>query len=320
MRGILRPEIALGALAAVLLAWAPAGRASCGSSFCSVNTQWESQGAWSEPGLRFGLRYEYLDQNQLRSGSRKAEPDATPGSMTTDELNTLNRNWLANLDYTIDRNWSVSLQLPYVVRDHRHVFNDVVPVTETWSITGLGDLRALATYQVAVNQGAVGLRLGVKLPTGSTKETNGDGVTAERALQPGTGTTDAIAGAYYYRKLQGDATTMFAQVLWQRPHDAYQGYAGGEQIMLDVGLRYALTLETSALLQLNVQTKSRDHGGDSEPDESGGRYVYLSPGISHTFTPRLQGYAFVQLPLYQYVNGTQLTPDWSAVAGLSWRL
>ena len=314
------PAGALALAAIASLAASQAAQASCGSSFCSVNTQWESQGAWSEPGLRLGLRYEYLDQNQLRSGSRKAEPDATPGSMTTDELNTLNRNWLASLDYTFKRHWSASLQLPYVVRDHRHVFNDVVPVTETWTITGLGDLRALATYQLPVNQGAVGLRLGVKLPTGSTRETNADGVTAERALQPGTGTTDAIAGAYYYRQLQGDATTMFAQLLWQRPHDAYQGYAAGEQFLFDVGLRYSLTLETSALLQLNVQTKARDHGSDAEPDESGGRYVYLSPGVSHTFTKRLQGYAFVQLPLYQYVNGTQLTPDWSAVAGVSWRL
>ena len=314
------PAGALALAAIASLTASHAAQASCGSSFCSVNTQWESQGAWSGPGLRLGLRYEYLDQNQLRSGSHKAEPDATPGSMTTDEVDTLNRNWLASLDYTFSRNWSASLQLPYVMRDHSHVFNDVVPVTETWAITGFGDLRALATYQTPVSQGAVGLRVGVKLPTGSTRETNVDGVAAERALQPGTGTTDAIAGVYYYRQLQGDATTMFAQVLWQRPHDAYRDYAAGEQFLVDVGLRYALTLETSAMLQLNVQTKARDHGSDAEPDESGGRFVNLSPGVSRMFTKQLQGYAFVQLPLYQYVNGKQLTPDWSAVAGLSWIL
>lgn len=139
-----------------------AGYASCGSSFCSVNTQWESQGVWSESGLRLGLRYEYLDQNQLRSGSHKVDPSGTPGDMTTDELNTLNRNWLASADYTVNRNWSVSLLLPYVDRDHRHVFNDVTPVTETWAITGIGDARAVATFQTPVAQGAVGLRLGVK--------------------------------------------------------------------------------------------------------------------------------------------------------------
>jgi len=312
---------AVFALAAIIsFSVNPSAQASCGSSFCSVNTQWESQGAWSEPGWRFDLRYEYLDQGQLRSGRHKAEPDGTPGSMTTDELSTLNRNWLASVDYTVNRHWSVSLQLPYVDRNHRHVFNDVTPVTETWSITGLGDARAIAAYRISLDQGAIGLRAGVKLPTGRTKETNSDGALAERVLQPGTGTTDAIAGFYYYRKLQGDATTLFVQFLWQRPHDVYQSYAAGEHLTADIGLRYALTLNTSAMLQLNLQSKGRDHGLNAEPDESGGRYAYLSPGISHTFGPRLQAYGFMQLPVYQYVNGTQLTPDWAVVAGLSWRM
>jgi hypothetical protein len=33
----------------------------------------------------------------------------------------------------------------------------------------------------------------------------------------------------------------------------------------------------------------------------------------------LQLYGFVQLPLYQYVNGVQLTADWAAVVGISSR-
>jgi hypothetical protein len=32
-----------------------------------------------------------------------------------------------------------------------------------------------------------------------------------------------------------------------------------------------------------------------------------------------QLYAFAQFPLYQKVNGVQLTADWSALAGVSWR-
>jgi len=30
-------------------------------------------------------------------------------------------------------------------------------------------------------------------------------------------------------------------------------------------------------------------------------------------------YGYVQLPIYQYVNGVQLTADWAALAGVSWR-
>lgn len=59
-------------------------RASCGATFCSVNTQWETQGVWTEPGLRFTLRYEYTDQNQLRSGADEVEPGGVLG--THDEI------------------------------------------------------------------------------------------------------------------------------------------------------------------------------------------------------------------------------------------
>ena len=292
--------------------------ASCGSSFCSVNTQWESQGSWTEPGLRASLRFEYLDQDQLRSGTDKVEPAGVAG--THDELRTLNRNLLAGVDYTVDDHWSLSLQLPFVQRDHRHVHNDVVPEPEAWSLTGLGDVRALARYQWPLAGGTAGVQAGVKLPTGSFKESNADGAVAERMLQRGTGTTDALLGGYYHRPLQGDATTAFAQLLWQQPHEARDGYAPGAQINADLGLRYAVTLATSALLQLNAQVKYRDHGNDAEPDDSGGRYVFLSPGMSHGFGPRLQGYGFVQLPVYQYVNGTQLTADRAVVVGVSGRL
>jgi len=33
----------------------------------------------------------------------------------------------------------------------------------------------------------------------------------------------------------------------------------------------------------------------------------------------MQLYGFVQLPLYQYVNGVQLTADWAVAAGISAR-
>ncbi len=44
--------------------------------------------------------------------------------------------------------------------------------------------------------------------------------------------------------------------------------------------------------------------------------MFLSPGASWALTPRISVYGFVQKPIYQYVNGVQLTADWSAVAGI----
>ena len=43
----------------------------------------------------------------------------------------------------------------------------------------------------------------------------------------------------------------------------------------------------------------------------------IAPGFTFAFTPAVQMYAFVQFPLYQYVNGVQLVADRSYAAGIS---
>ena len=43
------------------------------------------------------------------------------------------------------------------------------------------------------------------------------------------------------------------------------------------------------------------------------------PALRWNLSKSAQVYAFVQVPLYQAVNGVQLTADWSALAGVSWR-
>jgi len=60
-------------------------------------------------------------------------------------------------------------------------------------------------------------------------------------------------------------------------------------------------------------------GANAEPEESGGSSLFFSPGLSYTIWPQLQLYAFAQLPLYRYVNGTQLAVNWAAVSGLTFR-
>ena len=47
--------------------------------------------------------------------------------------------------------------------------------------------------------------------------------------------------------------------------------------------------------------------------------LFVSPGVSWNIGREGQVYAFLQVPLWQKVNGVQLTADWSALAGVSWR-
>jgi hypothetical protein len=84
-----------------------------------------------------------------------------------------------------------------------------------------------------------------------------------------------------------------------------------------VGYRYGVTDKLGALVQVNAVVKRRDRGAQAEPNDSGGRFLFISPGLSYAATDTMQIYAFFQKPVYQYVNGVQLTADKAFVLGLS---
>jgi hypothetical protein len=60
-------------------------------------------------------------------------------------------------------------------------------------------------------------------------------------------------------------------------------------------------------------------GEEAESDDSGGKFVFFSPGISVSASRNVRLYTFLQLPLYQYANGIQLASDWAASTGVSIR-
>ena len=98
-----------------------------------------------------------------------------------------------------------------------------------------------------------------------------------------------------------------------------EGYKPGNAAYLDGGVRYAAGNNVGLMLQVNYVYKGEDKGAEAEPEDSGQQQLFLSPGVSWNFAKNGQVYAFAQFPLYQKVNGVQLTADWSAVAGVSWR-
>jgi hypothetical protein len=96
-------------------------------------------------------------------------------------------------------------------------------------------------------------------------------------------------------------------------------YKPGNQLQLNLGYRYPLGHELQALLQVNTMIKGKDSGANSEPNLSGSRTVFLSPGLAYSVTHDFQLYGFVQVPVYRNYNGIQLAVDWAVVAGMTTR-
>lgn len=294
--------------------------ASCGSAMCSVNTDWAAHGAAVEPGLRVDLRLEYVPQNQLREGAEVV--DHPSEHVHHEEVHTWNRNLIVTLDYAINDRWGVALAVPYVDRDHKHIHHHHdEELIETWRITGLGDARLVARYQMplgAESRTALGIQAGLKLPTGATDAKNSEGEEAERPLQAGTGTTDTILGVYVRQRLDG-GWGWFFQAQRQAALAEHEDFRPGNRTMADAGVRYEASNALALMLQVNAQWRERDLGAMADSENSGGYAYFLSPGAAYAVTRDLLVYGFYQHSLYQYVNGVQLTANSAAVLGASVR-
>ena len=310
-------------LAAALAAAAFDASASCGSAFCLVNTDWSAQGAWTEGGARFDLKYETIDQDQPQAGTDKVGVGQIPRHH--DEVSTKNRNIVASVDWNLTPLWGVSVSVPYVDRQHLHIHNHQgEKEEERWSFRELGDARVQARYILGQSGGVesptqTGITFGVKLPTGKHDVANDDGEEAERTLQPGTGTTDALLGAYWHTARPLTGWSYFARASTVIPMNSRDEYKPGAQAYVDGGARYAINPNVAVMLQANAVWKGQDKGNNAEPEDSGQRALFVSPGVSWNVSKAAQVYAFVQVPVYQWVRGVQLTADWSAVAGVSLR-
>lgn len=309
------------ALLATAVTAAGAAYASCGGAFCVLNTNWDMHEGAAPGQARVDLRYEYIKQDQLFSGGSKIS--AADVASDVAELKTVNRNTILSADYTFTTDWSAAVSIPWIDRRHSHIEDPTgAAQLENWDIARLGDVRLAGRYRLpgsGAAAGAAGLEFGLKLPTGGYRYTNAEGVTAERSLQPGTGSTDAVLGATYSWRPRFLGMGWFVQGTYQHAVATRDGFRPGDQLSATGGLRYPATDALSLLFQMNALYRRRDAGPNAEPDESGGRFLYTSPGFGYAVTRDAQLYGFVQKPVYRRVNGTQIVADRLFTGGVSVR-
>jgi len=310
------------ALAAVALI-APCMATACSTCGCSLNSDWSSQGYATSLGWHLSLREDYFNQSQLRSG-----PDSVSRASfayPTDEevqRKTINRNTLLGADYSFSRYWGLSLQLPYIDRHHQTIAGGDTDIS-TSDAHGIGDLRVVARYQGFSDDAGIGLQFGLKLSTGRFKQDFASGPQAgellDRGLQLGTGTTDALLGIYKFGYLT-ESVGYFGQAMAQFAMDARDHFRPGNSLNLNLGLRYLDAGRFTPQLQLNLHGEQRESGSQADRPNSGAVLAYVSPGIGVKITKRLDAFAFVQLPVYQHVNGLQLEPRRLWSVGMQYRL
>jgi hypothetical protein len=316
-KGFTRAAGVLACLAPLIFASPALACASCG---CTLTGDWLSQGLAAQPGTTLSFRYDYIPQTDLQSGTTRVERSLI--SFPTDreiERHTYNHTVTATLDHQFASDWGVDVQLPFVSRPHETMAEDTTEPSVSRT-SGVGDLRLTGRWQGLSTPGSVtGIEAGLVLPTGEFHQTFKSGPVAgeevDRGLQPGTGTTQVVVGAYRLGALTNELG-YFAQVTGQTPLNSRDGYKPGAFVQASVALNYTHWRNVTPQLQLSFRATGRDKGVNADRPNSGGEQVNLSPGLTAKISSKLVGFGFVEVPLYNRVNGYQLVPKAKLSLGL----
>ncbi|OIQ84754.1 hypothetical protein GALL_334320 [mine drainage metagenome] len=309
---------------------------ACASCGCILSSDWENLEFSTSSGIKLDVRYDYLNQDQLRSGTstisgNTASRIVNPNGNQEVEKYTRNNYLTVALDYSTNPDWGVNVQLPYIDRSHGTLGTQSNGVTPgpgggqyNSSTSSIGDIKVIGRYQGFTPQHNFGVLFGLKLPTGSHTETGISAdpadpgtVAIDRGLQPGTGTTDAILGAYYLDAFNKD-WGYFTQAMVQKSLNYRDQYRPGGSFNLNLGLRYLDFDTITPQLQMNARMANRDSGAQADGISTGGTLVYLSPGATVRVSKELKLYGFVQLPIFQNVMGVQVAPRWTASVGANY--
>ena len=338
--------MALVGLAGSNPAW---GCAACG---CSLSTD-GAMGFATPTGFRLTLQMDYLNQDQLRFGTGTISTaqvaglnTPAPGQGQEVEHQTINRYTTLGLIYAPSTDWSFRLMVPYVDRSHSTYGGASNPVTpdqlSTATVTGLGDLKLVASYTGLLPRSNLGFQVGLKFPTGAYggqnmnggplvgrnpvffgSSGNSGGMPLDTSLQAGTGSTDLLLGVMYHEAVSQNVRAFvngqFQTAVAEKLNVAGSDFRPGNQSTLTLGLRYEDGLDLVPQLQVNLTHKCADQGALADTADTAGTVAYLSPGIIGKVGAGLQAYAFVQVPIFSNLSGYQLFPHWTGTLGLAYK-
>src|SRR6202165_220309 len=336
-------RLPLGTLAGVLSSGAP--EAAWASATCGFTLSADAAAGYSAiSGFRFNFEYDYINQNRLRAGTGAATPAPVINSPSNPALGggeiekqTIIRYLTIGMSYSPNSEWNIGVLVPYVMRSHTTFGQQPSPYTSSEtasnqisgaSLSELGDVKIIGSYQGLLPTHNLGVQLGVKLPTGhygtAVNFNNGPNVGAplDASLQAGTGSTDLIVGACYCptvsQHFDAFVNGQFQSAVKHKLDHPGTAFRPGNAATMSLGVRYEAHSQWVPQLQVNLLRKSADQGALADTTDTAGTVAYLSPGVTLHVMGNLHLFAFAQIPMYSRLDGYQLFPHWTAPVGGSY--
>jgi hypothetical protein len=250
-------------------------------------------------GTALFVEYDFMNQNRNWSGTASAPAaDNADKDIRTDAVTM-------GIQYQLNRSWGASVALPYIQRFVREADEDSGDI-ESHTHAALGDIRVTGAYTGLSADMSTGLTFGVKLPTGDSTYRY-----FEPDTQIGTGSTDALIGAYQLGNLTRDGQwRYFVQAVWDQVIWHKASYRPGSEGTIAAGAyfegwRVTSAVKVTPMLQFSATYRGHDGGPEGDPANTGYTRLLVMPGLELD-AKGLTVSVDAGLPIYASVSGDQL--------------
>ena len=294
-----------------------------------------SQGVLQKGQMEIGSNYQYSTSSKVLTGSQT-------DTVASDQINKLYSNYLyTRLAYGFTNKLTVSLEGGYffnknIILQHPENYDN-----EKKS-SGFSDIIIFPKYDIFDKTDESGhteitLGAGVKIPIGKYNDSTlfrnvipGYGTissyyTSPPLVQPTTGSFDYMFYSFVFREFKKAKFRVFANAIYiykgfnplgEKFGDyASIGIFAGKTFFKKVGITFQLKYEWVDKLVASdiVQGKY-----SVSTDNSGSKKISFVPQISYTYK-QFTLFGLTDIPMYQYVNGTQIASQYLITAGVSYR-
>lgn len=288
-------------------------------------------GTWS-----VGLRLEHVELEGFSDQRLLALAEQEEDVHSVDYLTSLS----LGAAYGVTPDLTVGVSVPYVkrhnIREAHHGHDGEPPEVESLGdAEGLGDASLYGLYRWGGAEGSshhAAVLLGVKTPTGKTDARGDTGERFELELQPGSGSWDPFAGLAF-TWLRGRASYDVSTV-YRLSTEGKQDTTLGDVVAFDAALAFRLLPRAGhehdhgaaephghaaldLLLEINGEWRGEDETAGVDNPNSGGRVIFLSPGVRYAFAGGWIASLSVGVPVVTDLNGFQSEPEYRVIGGVS---
>lgn len=261
------------------------------------------------------LSYDYNNLTTLKSGTKKFDDDSRT---------RITNSILMNISYAFIDEFSVEILIPYI-NQKRIISTNQTTVDQSY---GIGDLISLFKYNYKKKKYSVIVAGGIKFPTGSTNETNNDGIVLNPDLQPGSGTWDFIVLNSITKKINKNRdqflTLRFIKNFNGTNKNLYnnRSYKFGSEKILSLSLQdqyVILKKQITPKIDLKYRSVAKDISSNFEQPNTGGNWLFIATEGIVNLTKNLSLRGKFEIPLYSNLNGNQLTTTYRVITGIAYK-